>query len=73
MGLVLVVGNMVVFKLLEIMLLLMLCIVELMVEVGFFVGVVNIVFGYGYMVGQWFVEYLGVGKIVFIGLMVIGW
>lgn len=51
MGLVLVVGNMVVFKLLEIMLLLMLCIVELMVEVGFFVGVVNIVFGYGYMVG----------------------
>lgn len=41
-------------------------------EVGFFFGVVNILLGYGLIVGVVIVFYIGIDKIVFIGFIEVG-
>jgi betaine-aldehyde dehydrogenase len=64
MGPALAAGNTVVLKPSEIS---TLRIVELMAEVGFPAGVVNIVPGYGHTAGQRLAEHEGVGKIAFTG------
>ena len=67
MGPALAAGNTVVLKPSEITPLSTLRIVELMAEVGFPAGVVNIVAGYGHTAGQRLAEHEGVGKIAFTG------
>jgi aldehyde dehydrogenase (NAD+) len=67
MGPALAAGNTVVLKPSEITPLSTLRIVELMAEVGFPAGVVNIVVGYGHTAGQRLAEHEGVGKIAFTG------
>lgn len=67
MGPALAAGNTVVLKPSEITPLSTLRIVELMAEVGFPAGVVNIVPGYGHTAGQRLAEHPGVGKIAFTG------
>lgn len=69
---VLVCGNIVVFKFVECMFLFVMFFGNLVKEVGFLLGVVNIILGLGYVVGKVFVEYMDVDKIVFIGSIVIG-
>lgn len=46
--------------------------VFLIKEVGFFFGVVNIVFGYGFIVGVVIFFYMDIDKVVFIGLIEVG-
>lgn len=70
--LVLVVGCMVVVKLFEFMLVLMLEFVKLFEEVGFLLGVFNVVMGFGVDIGVVLVIYLKVKKVMFIGFDVIG-
>lgn len=70
--LVLVVGCLIVIKFLEIMLLMMLCVVELVSEVGIFDGVFNVVIGLGVVCGVVLMLYFYVVKISFIGLIVMG-
>jgi acyl-CoA reductase-like NAD-dependent aldehyde dehydrogenase len=67
MGPALAAGNTVVIKPSEITPLSTLRIVELMTEVGFPKGVVNVVPGYGHTAGQALAEHLDVGKIAFTG------
>lgn len=67
MGPALAAGNTVVLKPSEITPLSTLRIVELMAEVGFPAGVVNIVPGYGHTAGQRLAEHPGVAKIAFTG------
>ncbi|KWH12224.1 betaine-aldehyde dehydrogenase [Burkholderia territorii] len=67
MGPALAAGNTVVLKPSEITPLSTLRIVELMAEVGFPAGVVNIVPGYGHTAGQRLAEHPGIGKIAFTG------
>lgn len=45
---------------------------KLVLEVGIFLGVLNIVFGYGFIVGVFIVEYMDIDKVVFMGLMEVG-
>lgn len=45
---------------------------ELVIEVGFFFGVVNILFGYGLIVGVVIFYYKDIDKVVFIGLIEVG-
>lgn len=66
-----VIGNVFVVKLLIYILLMVLKVMEYLVEVGFFDGLVNILFGEG-VFGLWLVLYLGIYVIGFIGLLVIG-
>lgn len=68
-GLVLVIGNLVIFKFFEKLLLIVICIVQLVVEVGILKGVFNVLLGYGYMVGKVLVLYMDVDILVFIGLI----
>lgn len=70
--LVLAVGCLIVIKFLEIMLLMMLCVVELVSEVGIFDGVFNVVIGLGVVCGAVLMLYFYVVKISFIGLIVMG-
>lgn len=70
--LVLVVGCLIVIKFLEITLLMMLCVVELVSEVGIFDGVFNVVIGLGVVCGVVLTLYFYVVKISFIGLIVMG-
>lgn len=72
MGPALAAGNTVVLKPAEITPLTTLRIVELMAEVGFPDGVVNVVVGYGATAGQHLAEHPGVGKISFTGSTAIG-
>ncbi len=67
MGPALAAGNTVVLKPSELTPLSSLRIVELMAEVGFPEGVVNMVPGYGHTAGQRLAEHPGVGKIAFTG------
>ncbi len=67
MGPALAAGNTVVLKPSEITPLSTLCIAELMVEVGFPEGVVNIIPGYGHIAGQYLAEHSDVAKIAFTG------
>jgi acyl-CoA reductase-like NAD-dependent aldehyde dehydrogenase len=67
MGPALAAGNTIVIKPSEITPLTTLRIVELMTEVGFPKGVVNVVPGYGHTAGQALAEHLDVGKIAFTG------
>jgi acyl-CoA reductase-like NAD-dependent aldehyde dehydrogenase len=67
MGPALAAGNTIVIKPSEITPLSTLRIVELMTEVGFPKGVVNVVPGYGHTAGQALAEHLDVGKIAFTG------
>lgn len=67
MGPALAAGNTVVMKPSEITPLSTLRIAELMAEVGFPAGVVNIVPGYGHTVGQYMAEHPDIGKIAFTG------
>src|SRR5579859_2886397 len=67
MGPALAAGNCVVMKPSEITPLSTLRVAELMREVGFPAGVVNIVPGYGHTAGQRLAEHPGVGKIAFTG------
>lgn len=67
MGPALAAGNTIVLKPSEITPLSSLCIAELMAEVGFPDGVVNIVPGYGHSAGQRLAEHEGVAKISFTG------
>lgn len=69
-GLVLLIGNMFVFKLLLFILLMMLCFVEFIVDV-FLVGVFNVIIG-GDQFGLLMIFYFVVVKVSFIGFMVIG-
>lgn len=69
--LVLVVGNCVVFKLLEIILLIVLKLVELVKDI-FLVGVINILFGRGKMVGDLLIGYFKVWMVLLMGFIVIG-
>lgn len=68
---VLVVGNMVVFKLLELMLFFFLKLVLLCEKVGISEGVFNLFMGDG-EVGSVLIEYKDVVKVFFIGGLVIG-
>lgn len=70
--LVLVCGCIVVFKLVDEILLIVLCFGQLCLEVGILLGVVNIVIGMGVEVGVVLVVYLGIDKLVFIGLILVG-
>jgi len=72
MGPALAAGNCVVLKPSEITPLSTLRIAELMAEVGFPEGVVNIVPGYGQTAGQRLAEHLDVGKIAFTGSTAVG-
>jgi aldehyde dehydrogenase (NAD+) len=65
-------GNTVVLKPSEITPLSTLRIGELMIEVGFPPGVVNIVTGYGATVGQHIAEHRGIGKVSFTGSTAVG-
>lgn len=67
-----VVGCMVVFKLSELLLFSVLLFVEVIVDVGVFVGVFNFVSGSGEIVGVVFVLYLEVDMVLIIGLMWVG-
>lgn len=67
MGPALAAGNTVVLKPAEITPLSTLRIAELMAEVGFPPGVVNIIPGYGHTAGQYLAEHPGVAKIAFTG------
>lgn len=67
MGPALAAGNTVVIKPSEITPLTTLRIGELMMEVGFPAGVVNIVTGYGHTAGQRIAEHPGIGKVSFTG------
>ncbi|MEO6023842.1 MAG: aldehyde dehydrogenase family protein [Burkholderiales bacterium] len=67
MGPALAAGNTVVLKPAEITPLSTLRIAELMAEVGFPEGVVNIIPGYGHIAGQYLAEHLDVAKIAFTG------
>jgi acyl-CoA reductase-like NAD-dependent aldehyde dehydrogenase len=67
MGPALAAGNTIVLKPSEITPLSTLRIVELMTEVGFPAGVVNVVPGYGHTAGQRLAEHTDVGKIAFTG------
>lgn len=71
-GLVLVVGCFVVVKLVFEISLIVLCVVELVSQVGIFVGVFNVVFGGGCEVGELLGCYLDVVMVSFIGFIVIG-
>ena len=72
MGPALAAGNTVVLKPAELTPLSSLAIAELMAEVGFPDGVVNIVPGYGHTAGQHLAEHPRVGKIAFTGSTAIG-
>jgi len=72
MGPALAAGNTVVLKPAEITPLTTLRIAELMAEVGFPEGVVNVVVGYGATAGQHLAEHPGVGKIAFTGSTAVG-
>jgi aldehyde dehydrogenase (NAD+) len=72
MGPALAAGNTVVLKPAELTPLSSLAIAELMAEVGFPEGVVNIVPGYGHLAGQHLAEHPQVGKIAFTGSTAIG-
>lgn len=72
MGPALAAGNTVVLKPAEITPLTTLRVAELMAEVGFPEGVVNIVVGYGATAGQHLAEHPGVGKIAFTGSTPVG-
>lgn len=72
MGPTLAAGNTVVLKPAEITPLTTLRIAELMAEVGFPEGVVNVVVGYGATAGQHLAEHPGVGKIAFTGSTAVG-
>lgn len=71
-GVVLVVGNVVVFKLFELMLYLVIWLVELVIEVGVLLGFFNVVQGDGCIMGDVFMWYLLIFKMIFIGLICIG-
>lgn len=71
-GLVLLIGNIVVVKFVDMMLFMMFVLVEILIEVGFLFGVFNVVIGIGLVVGEVLVMHLFVRKVVFIGLMLIG-
>lgn len=71
-GLVLVVGNSVILKLFEKLLFSVICFVGLVKEVGLLDGVLNVVMGFGYEVGQVLLCYNDIDVIVFIGLICIG-
>lgn len=68
----LVLGNIVVFKMFELLLLIVDRLGELVLEVGILVGVLNVVQGYGVMVGDVLVCYYDVCVVLFIGGIVIG-
>ena len=72
MGPALAAGNCVVMKPAELTPLSTLKIAEIMHEVGFPAGVVNIVPGYGHIAGQYLAEHPGVAKIAFTGSTNIG-
>lgn len=72
MGPALAAGNTVVMKPAEITPLSTLRIAEMMAEIGFPEGVVNIVVGYGATAGQHLAEHPGVGKIAFTGSTAVG-
>lgn len=72
MGPALAAGNTVVLKPAEITPLTTLRIAELMAEIGFPEGVVNVVVGYGATAGQHLAEHPGVGKIAFTGSTTVG-
>ena len=72
MGPALAAGNTIVLKQAELTPLSTLRIAELMAEVGFPPGVVNIVPGYGHIAGQYLAEHKGVNKIAFTGSTVTG-
>lgn len=72
MGPALAAGNTVVLKPAEITPLSTLRIAELMAEVGFPEGVVNVVVGYGNSAGQHLAEHADVGKIAFTGSTAVG-
>ncbi len=72
MGPALAAGNTVVLKPAEITPLTSLRIAELMAEVGFPAGVVNVVPGYGVTAGQHLAEHPAVGKIAFTGSTAVG-
>ncbi len=72
MGPALAAGNTVVLKPAEITPLSSLRIAELMAEVGFPAGVVNIIPGYGPSAGQYMAEHPGIAKIAFTGSTVTG-
>lgn len=70
--LVLVIGCLLVMKLSEIILLIIICVFELMEEVGFFKGIINLVFGVGLEVGDVMLGYEEVDLVLFIGGIEIG-
>lgn len=70
--LVIVVGNIVVVKFLEVMFMMVYLLGEICQEVGLFVGVFNILYGYGYCLGVVFISYDDIKVIFFIGSMCIG-
>lgn len=63
---------MVVIKLFEMMFVMIVVFGELLMEVGCLVGVVNIVFGYGDLVGMVMIIDKCVDMVIFIGLIVVG-
>lgn len=69
--LVFVCGNVMIFKLFEVILLSVFKLVEVLFEVGFFDGVFNVFQGFG-DVGVKFVVYLDIVKVLLIGLVLIG-
>lgn len=72
MGVVFVIGCIIVLKLVEQIFLIVFYLVELIDQVGFFDGVINIVFGFGEIVGEVLINYDDVDKFVFIGFIEIG-
>lgn len=68
----LVVGNIVVIKFVQVILFIVLKFVELILKVGIFKGVVNVFLGFGFLIGQRFLDYFDVRKIGFIGFIEVG-
>lgn len=70
---VFVVGCIVVMKFFEFIFFFVLVLCDLVKEVGILVGVINIVFGFGVIVGDVIFCYMDIDKVVFIGFVFIGW
>lgn len=65
-------GCLLVMKLSEIILLIIICVFELMEEVGFFKGIINFILGVGFEVGDVMLGYKEVDFVLFIGGIEIG-
>lgn len=72
-GVVLVVGCMVILKLVEEIFVMGLVFVYVLVDVGFLVGVFNVVFGVFEWVLEYFIYFFCIRKVIFMGLMMVGW